>query len=149
MLRRFARSGLSKWRIEKRPGRFPVRGAACLSRSLSSTQSRGNTSNKLFSPCCWVKKSLARSFLNTFVPINPSDRAVSFRHVQPGRFVISSPRRRPIGPGQAQRIEPRCFCPDAACPVCKPKSNRAYSTDRATCRRDLLSPGSCLCHPRT
>jgi hypothetical protein len=35
VLRRFGRSGLSKWQIEKRPRRFPVRGAACLFRPIS------------------------------------------------------------------------------------------------------------------
>jgi hypothetical protein len=59
-------------------------------------QSRGVISNRLFLPCCWVKKSLALAFLNNFIPINPLIELSPSGHVQAGGFIIFIQCRQPV-----------------------------------------------------
>ena len=89
----------------------------------------------VFLECSWFRSN-RRSWR---LPRTCAARSVRYLHRR-------TPHR--SSPSATNRATP-CFSPDAARSICRPKSNRAYSADRATSRRDLLSPGPCLCRPRT
>jgi len=78
--------------------------------SWPCSSSRGKLRTSV-SPCCSGRKAwpVCPKFPRSDQSV---DRAVSLGHVQPGRSLSSSVaiRSRP----KRQRIEPRCFCPDAA-----------------------------------
>jgi hypothetical protein len=61
---------------------------AALPNQITPRQSRRKTSNKLFSPCCWVKEKRRSVFLEFFCPDQAVDRDASLGHVQRGRLII-------------------------------------------------------------